>query len=47
MKIKRFEDIDSWKAARDLTKIVYNFTGKGSFSKDFGQRNRYREHQFL
>ncbi|MCH7772249.1 MAG: four helix bundle protein [Bacteroidetes bacterium] len=42
MKIKRFEDIDSWNVARDLTKIVYNFSVKASFSKDFGLKDQIR-----
>ena len=40
MKIKRFEEIDSWNAARELTKTVYNFTIRESFSKDFGLKDQ-------
>ncbi len=40
MKIKRFEDIDSWKAGRELTKIIYDLTSKGSFNKDFGLKDQ-------
>ncbi|MEJ2196473.1 MAG: four helix bundle protein [Ignavibacteriaceae bacterium] len=40
MKIKSFEEIDSWNAARELTKTVYNFTIKESFSKDFGLKDQ-------
>jgi len=40
VKIKRFEEIDSWNAARELTKTVYNFTIKESFSKDFGLKDQ-------
>ena len=36
MKIKRFEDLDVWKKARGFTKLVYELTGKGEFSKDWG-----------
>jgi len=40
MKIERFEDIDSWKKARELTKTIYDQTNKGKFSKDFGLRDQ-------
>src|SRR5512146_183596 len=36
MKIERFEDIEAWKLARELTKKVYALTGKGKFARDFG-----------
>jgi four helix bundle protein len=40
MKIEKFEDIESWKAGRELTKIVYKLTSKASFSKDFGLKDQ-------
>ena len=40
MKIERFEDIDSWKKARELTKIIYLQTNKGKFSRDYGLRDQ-------
>jgi four helix bundle protein len=40
MRIERFEDIDSWKKARELTKIIYNQTNKGKYSKDYGLRDQ-------
>jgi len=42
MKIKRFEDLDVWKKARGFTKLVYELTGKGEFSKDWGLRDQMR-----
>ena len=33
--IKRFEDLECWQAARELTKYVYKLTKKEKFSKDF------------
>jgi len=36
MRIECFEDIEAWKAARDLTQGIYRTTGGSSFSKDFG-----------
>ena len=38
--ITRFEDIEAWKTARELTKMVYFFTDQGKFAKDFGLRNQ-------
>ena len=40
MKIERFEDIDCWKAGRDLTKSIYRLTRKAAFSKDFGIKDQ-------
>jgi four helix bundle protein len=34
-KIKKFEDLEVWKEARELCKIVYSLTNKPVFSKDF------------
>ena len=34
-KIERFEDIQSWQKARQLTNLVYNLTEYPKFSKDF------------
>ena len=38
--ITRFEDIEAWKTARELTRIVYSFTEQGQFAKDFGLKNQ-------
>ena len=40
--IHRFEEIEAWQTARHLTKIVYDLTGSGSFSRDFGLRDQMR-----
>ena len=40
MKIERFEEIDAWKEARTLTKMIYSMTGVGRFSRDFGLRDQ-------
>ncbi len=42
MKAERFEDLIFWQKARELTKLVYSYTGKGSFKKDFGLRDPKR-----
>lgn len=36
MKIKRFEDIEAWQLARELTRKVYSLTKKAKFARDFG-----------
>jgi len=40
MKIERFEDINAWKEARDLTRTIYSFTAEGRFNSDFGLRGQ-------
>ncbi|MDA7615196.1 four helix bundle protein [Akkermansiaceae bacterium] len=40
MKIERFEDIEGWKKGRELTKLVYSFTRKGAFAKDYGLKDQ-------
>ena len=41
-KVKKFEDIQSWKKARSLTKRIYDVTLTGPISKDFGLRDQIR-----
>lgn len=41
-KIKRFEDVESWKRSRELTKKIYESTSVGEFRKDFGLRDQIR-----
>ena len=38
----RFEDIQSWKLARSLTKEIYTITQNGRFSYDYGLRDQIR-----
>lgn len=38
--ITRFEEIEAWKTARELTKMIYALTEHGQFSKDFGLKNQ-------
>ena len=42
MKIKKFEDLESWKKARSLTNNVYEATAAGSFSRDFALKDQIR-----
>jgi four helix bundle protein len=34
-KIERFEDLQSWQKARQLTNLIYDLTERPKFSKDF------------
>ena len=40
MKIKRFEEIESWIEARELTKLIYSKTKKENFRRDFGLKDQ-------
>lgn len=42
MKISRFEDLEIWKEARALHKLIIELTSKEPFSKDFQLRNQIR-----
>jgi four helix bundle protein len=41
-KIERFEDIEAWRKARELTKEIYKISSSGSFAKDFGLKEQIR-----
>jgi len=41
-RLERFEDVDAWKVARELTKSVYQVTSSGEFARDFGLRDQIR-----
>src|SRR5438034_6231992 len=41
-KIRKFEDIESWKRARKLANEIYNVTAVGRFTRDFGLRDQIR-----
>ncbi|NEO92599.1 MAG: four helix bundle protein [Moorea sp. SIO3G5] len=40
--IKRFEEIQGWQTARELTRLVYALSKEGEFSRDFGLCNQMR-----
>lgn len=40
--ISRFEDIQAWQTARQLTNMIYKFTAHPAFSKDFGLKDQIR-----
>jgi len=39
---QRFEDIDAWQKARELTKAIYALSNDGQFARDFGLRDQIR-----
>jgi len=43
MKIERFEDIEAWQLARELTHKVYHLTKKPEFARDFGLKRQIQE----
>jgi len=40
MAIERFEDIEAWKVARELTQQIYSATAQGEFTHDYGLRDQ-------
>jgi four helix bundle protein len=40
--INRFEEIEAWQTARQLSRFVYSLTKEGSFAHDFGLRDQIR-----
>ena len=42
MNFKSFEEIESWKKARVLNKLIYSTTQQDSFSRDFGLKDQIR-----
>lgn len=40
--IKRFEDIQAWQKAREVTRLVYAVTKSSEFSRDFSLRDQIR-----
>lgn len=38
--IERFEEIEAWQAARELTQRIYAITKEGPFGKDYGLRDQ-------
>lgn len=42
MTIKRFEEIQAWQVARELTRTVYEITKEKEFRRDFGLKDQLR-----
>ena len=40
--IEKFEDIEAWQKARELTREIYRISNQGSFARDFGLRDQIR-----
>jgi four helix bundle protein len=41
-KIEKFEDIEAWQRAREITTLVYRVSSNGGFAKDFALVNQMR-----
>jgi len=41
-KIEKFEDIESWKLAREATHLIYEASSGGEFGRDFALRDQIR-----
>jgi four helix bundle protein len=39
---KRFEDLDVWQSAKELTNLVYRLSSSGTIARDFGLRDQMR-----
>lgn len=39
---KRFEDLDVWQRAKELTSLIYGLSSLGAFARDFGLRDQMR-----
>jgi four helix bundle protein len=39
---KRFEDLEVWQKAKELTNLIYGLSSSGSFARDFGLRDQMR-----
>lgn len=39
---QRFEDIEAWQKARELTRQIHTVSNTGTFSRDFGLRDQIR-----
>ena len=40
---QKFEDIEAWQRARELTREIYTASNENPFSKDFGLRDQVRK----
>jgi hypothetical protein len=41
-KFSRFEEIQAWQKAREVTLSVYRVSGSGNFARDFGLKDQIR-----
>ena len=40
--IRKFEDIDAWKQARELVQDIYEISNKGEFANDWSLKDQIR-----
>ena len=40
MRIRRFEEIQAWKAARELVREIYRLSSHGTFAKDYSLKDQ-------
>ncbi|MCS6846472.1 MAG: four helix bundle protein [Anaerolineae bacterium] len=40
--IQRFEEIEAWRTARELTRLVYQLSNRAEFARDFGLKDQMR-----
>ena len=40
--IERFEDLEAWQRARELTNVIYDMSDVGAFARDFPLRDQIR-----
>jgi four helix bundle protein len=38
----RFEELDVWQRAKELTNLIYGLSNSGTFARDFGLRDQMR-----
>jgi len=43
VRIDRFENIEAWQLARELTRMVYDLNRKTKFARDFGLREQFQD----
>ncbi len=43
MKVERFEDIEAWQLARELTRTVYRLAKRSKFAKDYGLKKQIQD----
>lgn len=39
---KRFEELEVWQKAKELTNLIYRLSASGNFARDFGLRDQMR-----
>jgi four helix bundle protein len=40
--IKRFEELEIWKIAREFSRLIYSYSNRSPFDKDFSLKNQIR-----